>query len=1482
MNVGTATVTITGAGNYSGTKTQTFTIVAKAASTLTIDAIANQTYTGTALTPVVVVKDGATTLTATTDYTVAYAENTNVGTATVTITGAGNYTGTKTQTFAIVKLVSTATIDPIANQTYTGTALTPAVVVKDGATTLTLTTDYTVAYTNNTIVGTATATITGIGNFTGTKTQTFSIVAKAASTLTIDALANQTYSGSALTPAVVVKDGNTTLTLGTDYTVAYTANTNVGTATATITSIGNYTGTKTQTFTIVPKVVSTLTIDAIPNQTYTGSALTPVVVVKDGATTLTATTDYSVTYTNNTNVGTATVTITGVGNYSGTKTQTFAIVKLVSSTTIDPIANQTYSGSALTPALVVKDGATTLTLNTDYTVAYTSNTIVGTATATITGIGNFTGTKTQTFTIVAKAANTLTIDAFANQTYSGSALTPAVVVKDGNTTLTLGTDYTVDYTANTNVGTATATITGIGNYTGTKTQTFGIVAKAASTLTIDAIANQTYSGSALTPTVVVKDGNATLTLDADYTVTYSSNINVGTANVTVTGRGNYTSTKAQTFVITAKAASTLTIDAIASQTYTGAALTPVVVVKNGNTTLTLGTDYTVAYSSNTNAGTATVTVTGTGNFINTKTQTFVITAKAASTLTIDGITSQTYSGSALTPAVVVKNGNATLTLGTDYTVTYLANKNAGTATVKITCVGNFVGEASVGFEILKKKVTVRAENKERNFGEQNPILTYKYEGLVPGDQKIAVEPSVSTSAKSDSSPGNYPILLAGGSDPNYEVVLVNGILKVVDSFISVVRNLQGVVDNQTIEVSWEKPQEFVSEILGYKLEISEDSLNYVLLTKTEKLTFKVEDLVNSQKYWIKVNAYSLFSSGEEKVIGPLIPIAPAVEDVVVTGNQVFGETVVVINGEKVEPTIQTSENSVSIKVGDIVMDLGGSSESGGKLPIVDGVLLLEPKGNIELKGGGFKSNTSIAVWLIQNSAATTGGRLGNFNPYLQSRLIEGDNKYQFSSKVVGAKAGTAYFLGYSDVDANGNFTSDLEIPENLIFGRFTLQARGIGKGGEPASINLGAIVTEDLTLDTDGDQVPDYIESREGTNPKDSASFLDTDKDGVPDQVEKNDGKDFKNPSDYQDSDGDKVPDYVEKKDGTSLSNPTNYLDKDGDEVPNYIELKENTELDDPGNYLDTDGDLVPDYIESRDGTDVKNSKSFKDTDLDGVPDYVQVRSIKSSTLEEVVLTWGLANHLSKLPAKVDVKIHSGENKSLDVVWNNTGTLNILKRGTYELSGTITVPKGYFNAYNIKGKVRVVVLPKPAPRDVTISNNSFAASAAKYFISIGDFLVNDPVDKIHVVRLFGDGYDNKFFEIKDNILFWNSADPAAGKTTFNIVVQVTDRDGNTIEKFFEIRRSRSEFASLPVYSAFTPNGDRFNDAWGVPELRFYQGVRILVFEKDGKPLFSTENPDVRWDGTHNGKEMPVGSYFWIINIGETGEMRRGILNLIRK
>ena len=131
-------------------------------------------------------------------------------------------------------------------------------------------------------------------------------------------------------------------------------------------------------------------------------------------------------------------------------------------------------------------------------------------------------------------------------------------------------------------------------------------------------------------------------------------------------------------------------------------------------------------------------------------------------------------------------------------------------------------------------------------------------------------------------------------------------------------------------------------------------------------------------------------------------------------------------------------------------------------------------------------------------------------------------------------------------------------------------------------------------------------------------------------------------------------------------------------------------------------------------------------------------------------------------------------------------------------------------------------------------------------------------------------------------MYWNSAERAPGRTKFSIIVRVLDRDGNTIEKSLSITRTRKDFASLTIYNTFTPHGDRFNDTWGVPEIRFYEGVRISVFDRGGTRLFYTENPDIRWDGTYNGKELPVGSYYWVIEIEETGEIRRGVLNLLGK
>ena len=111
------------------------------------------------------------------DYTLAHENNINTGTATITITGKAPYTGTATKTFAVVPAdIAQANIANIADQTYTGSAITPDPTLVFNGKTLVKGTDYTLAYASNTAVGTATITITGTGNFTGTTTTTFKIV----------------------------------------------------------------------------------------------------------------------------------------------------------------------------------------------------------------------------------------------------------------------------------------------------------------------------------------------------------------------------------------------------------------------------------------------------------------------------------------------------------------------------------------------------------------------------------------------------------------------------------------------------------------------------------------------------------------------------------------------------------------------------------------------------------------------------------------------------------------------------------------------------------------------------------------------------------------------------------------------------------------------------------------------------------------------------------------------------------------------------------------------------------------------------------------------------------------------------------------------------------------------------------------------------------------------------------------------------------
>ena len=743
-------------------KKATYFITPKSIANVTFDDIANQTFNGSAITvdDLVVVTDSAVppekqTLTKGTDYTIGYEDNTEAGTATITITGCGNYDSqtTATTTFTIEpKSIENVNFAQIDNQTYNGSAITvdDLVVVTDSAVppekqTLTKGTDYTIGYEDNTEAGTATITITGRGNYDSqtTATTTFTIDPKSIVGVTFAPIENQTYTGSAITvdDLVVVTDEAISaipLVQGEDYTITgYADNINKGTATITITGCGNYNLTTTTTFEIVSKSIEDVTFAPIANQTYTGSAITVdnLVVVTDKSaspTPLVQGTDYTITgYANNINKGTATITITGCGNYDPTTTATTTFIidpKSIQAVWADPVQSQTYTGHELTPPLTItdRDRAAELKLDTDYTVKYEENiNVADKPIVTVTGTGNYTDSFTTTFTIDPKdiGDKTISIDPITDQTYTGSGLEPKPVVKDSESgkTLAEGTDYTLSYSSNINVGTATVTVTGIGNYTKTNSAEFKIVPKPidADDVKITPIDDQEYTGFALTPKITVTDVTGVLKEGTDFEVAYAANINVADKPVvTVTGIGNYGKSRTTTFTIVPKPVKLAWVKDIDNQTYTGYKLEPTLTITDPDRAaeLKLDKDFTVKYEDNINvADKPIVTVTGIENYKDSFTTTFTIDPKdiGDESIVFAAIDDQVYTTKPIEPTLTVTDKNREdekLVLDEDYTVKYSNNVDVSDTTLEkaakatITGTGNYTGTNSTTFIIIRKPV----------------------------------------------------------------------------------------------------------------------------------------------------------------------------------------------------------------------------------------------------------------------------------------------------------------------------------------------------------------------------------------------------------------------------------------------------------------------------------------------------------------------------------------------------------------------------------------------------------------------------------------------------------------------------------------------------------------------------------------------------------------------------------------------------------
>lgn len=593
-------LTVTGQGNYSGSYTfaNGWTIAPKSIENVTIGAIDDQPYTGKQITPTPEVKDGEKELTSGTDFTYSYSNNQYVGTATVTITGKGNYQGTANKDFKITPVEDPAVIKTADNVTKGGNTLdlNSLVTGAKGAVSFTITggeaNDCTIdangVLTSGATTGNVTVAVTvaskdenndGTPEYTG-KSDSITVTVTDKTTAALAGGVTQqgcTFGDTLSVPTYTMPDGTQSTTVsytgtlrkdGTSYSGAANP-TEAGTYKVTVTcetATHIYSATSAN-FTIEPKSITGATVTLGEPLTYSGSEQTQnVSAVKLGDTTL-GTADYTLSDNTVTKAGSYNLTVTGTGNYTGSVQQAFTVAKKSITPDVEVTGGNTYTGSAITPTVTVKVDTIELATS-DYALEYCNNTDAGEATVTVkaTANGNYSFTDTEKKFTIAQAdySGTKTANASAKYGAAGeldlnNVLNPtagwtfgAASVTSGNVVFAadsvkvadgkLSFQFVNDSSKVDSNSTVKIPVTST-NYKGFDLEvTLTVLAKTAQTLSADSL-NKTYgdtftasvSGAQTQVTYSVKSGSESL---LKYENGRFTAIGVGTATIVATAAEN--------------------------------------------------------------------------------------------------------------------------------------------------------------------------------------------------------------------------------------------------------------------------------------------------------------------------------------------------------------------------------------------------------------------------------------------------------------------------------------------------------------------------------------------------------------------------------------------------------------------------------------------------------------------------------------------------------------------------------------------------------------------------------------------------------------------------------------------------------------------------------------------------------------------------------------------------------------------------------